>query len=113
MIVSDDAVAAAGVERHLIALGYDVRGGFTSLSEAAASTAEAAPDLVLIDLAGSGAETDVAALTAVRRHWTVPVVAMIEASAEPDLRDAGFAYVVKPVTDRELRVTLQLALCRH
>jgi PAS domain S-box-containing protein len=110
MIVSADAVAAAGIARQLTALGYDIAGVATSSSDAAASTIETVADLVLVDLALSGVETDV---TALQGQWTIPVVALIPETAESKLRDAALACVVKPVTNRELRATLELALCRH
>ncbi|MEX2283760.1 MAG: PAS domain-containing protein [Gemmatimonadota bacterium] len=115
MIVSGDLTAAREVERQVIALGYDVAAVVTSTSEAAASTAGTAPDLVLINAPLIGAANDMAALTELKQHWPIPVLLMVpEADAERLGRLAlttPINYIVQPFNARELRVNIELALC--
>ncbi len=98
-------------------LGYQVPDIATSEAEAIAIATEVPPDLVLIDIApGKVAKTGESAKE-LRRHWKVPVVFMIDESDEPALRGAGvsepYGFVVKPFSDRELRVNIDLALCKQ
>lgn len=113
LIVADEIPVSGELERRLIRLGYEVAAIASSGDGAVAGTAQAAPDLVLVDTVLRG---DMAA-NELRRHWKIPVVFLIAEADEASLRRAGVTepdgYVVKPCTDRELRVTIELARCKH
>ena len=117
LIVDDEIIVARELEGRLTGLGYEVAAIASSEGEAIAMTAQAAPDLVLMDMVLSGDMNSVGAANELRRHWKIPVVFMIAETDEASLRRAGVTephgYVVKPSTDRELRVNIELALCKH
>jgi PAS domain S-box-containing protein len=116
LIVGSETTVGRDLQTRLDGLGYEVVGVASSESEAIAVTAKAAPELVLMEMAreemksaGGGKE--------LRQRWKIPVVFMIpEADAATmrlgEMKDSG-AYVVSPSTDRELRATIDLVLCRH
>jgi PAS domain S-box len=117
LIVDDEIIVAKDLEARLTGLGYDVPAIASSEAEAIAMTARAAPDLVLMDIALSGDMTSVDALNKFRGQWQIPVVFIIPATDEADLRRPGVtepgSYVVKPFTQRELHVNIELALCKN
>jgi PAS domain S-box-containing protein len=115
LIIADELLAGAELEGRLARLGYEV--AHASSGGAAAIAAPPAPDLVLVDR-GRHRDTDrVEEADELRRHRHVPVLFMIAQTDEAGLRRAGMTephgYVVKPCSDRELRVTIELALCKH
>jgi PAS domain S-box-containing protein len=117
LIVADEDLVGGELEVRLTGLGYEVTAIASSGGEAVAMAAQAAPDLVLMDLSPRGGVNGVEAAKELRRHWKRPVLFMIPETDEATLPGAGVAepygYVVKPCTDRELRVNIELALCKH
>jgi PAS domain S-box-containing protein len=117
LIVADENLVRGELEVHLTRLGYVVAAIASSGSEAVARTAQAAPDLVLVDMFPRGDVNGAEAAKVLRRRWKIPVVFMIPETDEASMLGAGVTepcgYVVKPGTDRELRVSLELALCKH
>jgi PAS domain S-box-containing protein len=117
LIVADEILVGEELEGRLTRLGYGVAAIASSGGEAVAMTAQAAPDLVLVDMVPRGDMNRVGAAKELRGHWKIPVVFTISETDEAGLRGAGvtepYGYVVKPCTDRELRVNLELTLCKH
>ena len=117
LIVGDDIIVARQLAARLGTLGYDGVGIGSSDGAALSTSAEAAPDLLLVDIAPGGTSTSVSLVTQLRRRWEIPVVFLTTETDESDLRAAGavepFGQVVKPVSDRDLGVTIELMLCRH
>jgi PAS domain S-box-containing protein len=117
LIVDDDAVVAKELEEILTRLDYEVLGIAPAGGEADAITAGAAPDLILMDMALRGDTEAVAAADALQRRWPIPVVFMTADTNEARLRQAGvaepYAYVAKPFSERELRINIELALCKE
>jgi PAS domain S-box-containing protein len=116
LLIVDEIVTARGLAERLAALGYDVVGVASSDDQAVADTATTAPDLVLLHLARSD-ERDGVAINDLRRHWRIPVLFVIAAADESGLRRAGvtepYGYILAPFTDRDLDITIDLAICRH
>jgi CheY-like chemotaxis protein len=117
LIVNDAGVVARELEARVTTLGYEVAATASSGVDAVAMAASAAPDLVLMDMVLQGNVSAVAAADTIRRLRSIPVVFMGTAADEATVQRAGLAepygYVVSPFSDRELRVTIELALCRH
>lgn len=113
LIADDDVAAAAMLARRLSGLGY---GAAITSSKGAAVPGQPTPDLVLLSAHLRG-ELTAGAVDALRQHWKLPIVLVIEASEEERLRQAGgtdpCARVVEPFTDRELHANVELALCMH
>ena len=115
LIVDHEIVVAKELERMLAELGYAV--AIASSGSEAIATAGAAPDLVLMDgMLGDGLNA-LGVADELRRHWQVPIILMTADGDEARLREASvtrpYRYVVKPFTPRELRITIELALCTH
>jgi len=117
LIVDDHITVARELEGRLIRLGYEVVAIASSGDEAIAMTAQDAPDLVLMDIALRGDTNSVETANELQRYGKIPVVLMIAQTDEAIVPRAGvsypYGYVVKPFSERELRVNIELALCKH
>jgi PAS domain S-box-containing protein len=113
VLIVGDASVAGTLARTVAGFGYNV--STTRSARAALSLDSAgAPELVLLDSDGGG--PGVRDAGELYWKWRVPVVV---AGADPaDETHSGLGSSLVPVlpspyTDRELRTTIELALCRH
>ena len=117
LIVEDDAILALDLQRMLARLGYTVAGPLASGAEALALLSDNPVDLVLMDIELAGAMNGIAAAEIIHRTIAVPVVFLTGFSQDPLLEQAKIAapygYLIKPVPERELSATLEMALHRH
>ena len=117
LVVEDQALIGLDLERQLARLGYRVLPRVASGEEAVAACAAAPPDIVLMDIFLAGPMDGIEAATEIHRARDVPVV-FLSANSEPDTRQraraaAPYGYLIKPFGERELAVTLELALAKH
>ena len=117
LILGDDALREERLRQRLIALGYDVA-ATASTREAAIALAERAdPDLLLIDTQMGGESRGVAIADELHATRRIPTVLVFVESDQPVLEQARvfdrYGSVMIPFTDRELRATVELALCRR
>lgn len=114
LIAEDDTVIARELAVRLAGFGYEVTGIVGSGAEAVTATSHARPDVVLMNVALAGAIDSLTAAEEIRRRWQVPTVFLVPADDHPLLTRATvpepFGYVVKPYTNRELRMNLGMAL---
>jgi PAS domain S-box-containing protein len=129
LVVEDEALIAAHLEHMLARLGYDVVGAFASGEEAlqfVETCAEATgpeparskmPDLVLMDIKLAGELDGIETAAQVRERFDIPVVYLTGYGEEMVIQEAKvtepFGYVGKPMRERELGATVEMALYRH
>lgn len=113
LVVEDNYFVALGVESALLDAGYEVIAVVDSGEEALQSVADAAPDLVLMDIRLAGALDGIDTAVALRRMN----IASLFASAHCDdaIRARGAAadprgWLVKPFTDAQMLTAVRLAL---
>jgi PAS domain S-box-containing protein len=116
-IVEDEGIVAADIEDHLKRLEFDVAGNAASGEDAVSRVAEARPDLVLMDIVLRGEMDGLEAARQIREQFDIPVV-FLTSHADPSTfrwasRTEPFGYVLKPFDERELRITIEMALYRH
>jgi len=116
LIAEDDPVIALGLETTLAGLGHEVVARVDEGHRAVAEAARTRPDAIVLDLLMPG----LSGLEVARRvtaERPVPIVA-VTAYDDPSLveeaasRGVG-AYLVKPVTPRQVGSALRLAVSRH
>ena len=117
LIVEDELIVAEDLRRRLQGMGYEVRGVVTSGDEAIRRVGESHPDLVVMDISLRGDMDGVEAAHRIREQYGTPVV-YITGHGDPDtLQRAkstpGFAFVLKPVEDREMQYILEMVLKRQ
>ena len=117
LVVEDEAVVAIDVRGHLERLGYEVVAVADTGEDACRLAAELTPDLVLMDVQLRGAMDGVEAGAQIRRQLSLPVVYLTAYADEETLGRAKatgpHGYVLKPFDERDLHVTLEVALHKH
>jgi PAS domain S-box-containing protein len=117
MIVEDEAIVVTHLRIHLTQLGYQVVGTAAKGERALALAAEVRPDLVLMDIGLQGPMDGIETAIAMRRRFQIPVV-FLTAHAERTLLQRAklaepFGYIIKPVKERDLEVSIEIALHKH
>ncbi len=114
LIVEDDQITAAHLERILYHLGYEISACVASGAEAIASVEENRPHVVLMDINLDGDMTGIDAAHVMRRRHRLPVIYLTAFSDSDIIRQAGmsepYGYLVKPIQRETLQSTIQMAL---
>jgi PAS domain S-box-containing protein len=117
LIAEDDGILAAQLEDMLSRLGYTVLPPVAT-GEAAVDHALAdKPDLVIMDIELVGEMNGITAATRIRTVSDIPIIYLTGYSQDTLLEEAKlttpYGYLIKPTTERELAVTVRMALYRH
>ena len=114
LIVDDEVIIAADLELRLISLGYAVRGKATRADQALDLVRQTRPDLVLMDIVLQGDMDGIETAEILRDKYDTPVI-FITAYADTERLERAklanpFGYILKPFQDRDLKITLEMAL---
>jgi diguanylate cyclase (GGDEF)-like protein/PAS domain S-box-containing protein len=116
LIVEDEKITAMEIAEHLQSHGYQPLGPCTSGEEAVASAYALHPDAVLMDIALKGPMDGVQAAEAIRFIGRCPVIYVTAHTDQATLDRAKvtepFGYVLKPISERELHIAIEIALYR-
>lgn len=115
LIAEDNSKTRIFLKNQLELLGYTVAGVASNGKAAVELAAELAPDLIIMDV--KMPEVDgIEAARAITSKQTVPIILITGMSSDEMASkaiDAGvFAYLVKPVTKKQLEPAIKLALAR-
>jgi two-component system, cell cycle sensor histidine kinase and response regulator CckA len=117
LVVEDEHIVAKDIATRLIRRGYDVLGIVGSAHEAIEETGVRRPDLVLMDVMLKGEMDGIAAADRIRELHNIPVVYLTAYADEKTLQRAkitdAFGYILKPFEERELYITIEMALYKH
>lgn len=117
MIVEDEVFIAADIQQTLTALGYNVTIMVSSGEEAIQQARLAPPDLILMDIHLAGQMDGIEAASAIRARQQIPIIYLTADADEAMLARAKitepFGYLLKPFQERELHITLQIALYKY
>ena len=117
LIAHGNTSATTELEARLTTLGYGVVASASSTEAAVTLAASINPDLLLLEAALPGEMSVAMAAAAIRLNRAVPIVFIGSEADEATLRQARvgepYGFLEPPFRDRELRVTLDLALCKH
>lgn len=117
LIVEDDGIIATRLHDTLTRCGYNAPAPVASGEEAVAAVTAAAPDLVLMDIELAGAMNGTTAAEHIHADFDIPIVYLTAYSQAAQLQRAKatspYGYLIKPVAERELLATLEMALHRH
>jgi len=117
LIVEDEAIIAADLERRLNRLGCEVVGRAATGEDAVRLADALKPELVLMDINLRG-ELD-GTQTAQRLHhqMQLPVIYLTASSDAAVVKRAksteAFGYLLKPLDERLLHITIEMALYKH
>jgi PAS domain S-box-containing protein len=113
ILIVSDGTAANELAARVAGCGYEVAGAASSGREATALAGEAQPDLVLMDLSSDDEIGGVEAAGKIQQWRPIPVIFLTASSGPPLPRARASELVedlVQPFTDRELRLSIELAL---
>lgn len=117
LVVEDERVVARDIEKRLKKLNYTIIGSVASGEEALIKAAELRPDLVLMDIQLKGRMDGITAAEHIRVDFDIPVIYLTAFADEDTLQRAKttepFGYIVKPFDERDLHVTIEVALRRR
>jgi two-component system cell cycle sensor histidine kinase/response regulator CckA len=117
LVVEDERVVAADIEKCIKGLGYEVVGSAASGVEALRMAVRTEPDLVLMDIKLKGDLDGVDVASALHERLKIPVV-YLTAFADVEIlerarKTAPSGYVLKPFDESILRAAIELAFDRH
>ncbi len=114
VIVEDDDELAQFIQLKLEHLGYNTVACTGNGVEAILLTGKLKPDLVLMDIVLLGDMDGISAAVEIHQQWQVPVVFLTSLDGDEVIEKVkysnAYGYVVKPFTDRELKIGLEMAL---
>ncbi|MBF0319657.1 MAG: response regulator [Nitrospirae bacterium] len=117
LVVEDEIITARDIEAKLKKLGHGVVGIASSGEEAIKKAVELAPDMILMDITLEGKMDGIEASIEIDKHLNLPIIYL---TAHTDLITLHRAkvtephgYIVKPFTQRDLIITISMALYKH
>ncbi|HSN56035.1 MAG TPA: EAL domain-containing protein, partial [Candidatus Sulfomarinibacteraceae bacterium] len=117
MIVEDEGVVAMHLAKAVAGWGYRVTAIAATADQALRAAEGDPPDLVLMDIGLRGEADGIEAATQLRARSPIPVIYLTafgdEATIERAKATEPYGYALKPINERELKVTIEMALCRH
>ncbi len=117
LIVEDDPSVAEHIHLQLQNLAYESVGIARESSQAIAMAEDLRPDLVLMDTSLNNENNGITAAEQIHSRCHLPIVFLTGIQSEEILTHTkntqSFGYIVKPFSERELAITLELALYKH
>jgi PAS domain S-box-containing protein len=118
LIVEDEAIVAKELEERLKGLGYEVAGAVASGEEALSLVgSDQRLDLVLMDIVLKGKLDGIETAARIHALFDIPVVYVTAYADEGTLQRAKagepFGYILKPFSERDLHVAVEVALYKH
>jgi PAS domain S-box-containing protein len=114
LIVEDEAIIAMETESQLQSLGYEVTSIVNNGEDAIKKTESDKPDLILMDIRIKGEMDGIETAEVIRNKFGIPVIFLTAYADEERLNRAKltqpFGYLLKPIQERELKVTIAMAL---
>ena len=116
LVVEDERLVARHLKTSLNLMGYEVPAMVASGKEAVEQAVSLQPHLVLMDIWLKGDMDGIAAAEQIQAQLNIPVVFLTAYGDEATLRRAKitqpYGYILKPFEEKELRVTMEIALQR-
>ncbi|MBP1648872.1 MAG: multi-sensor hybrid histidine kinase [Bacteroidetes bacterium] len=117
LVVEDESIVAKDIVNRLKHLGYTVTGTVASGEEAVRAATLRPPDLVMMDIMLKGNMDGIEAARRILETLDIPVVYLTAYADEKTLHRAkvteAFGYLLKPFEERELHITIEIALYKH
>ncbi|MBI4286002.1 MAG: PAS domain S-box protein [Chloroflexi bacterium] len=117
LIVEDEGIEALDIRRRLVSLGYPTPEIVFSGEDAIKKADELRPDLILMDIMLHGEIDGVTAAEQIHARLDIPIIYLTAYADEDTLKRARitepYGYIVKPFRDREVHITIDMALYKH
>ncbi|MDJ0557419.1 MAG: EAL domain-containing protein, partial [Microcoleaceae cyanobacterium MO_207.B10] len=117
MIVEDESIIAEDLADSLRSMGYTVVDIVASGEEAILIAAEKKPHLILMDVMLQGEIDGITTAEKIQSNHQIPIIFLTAYTDNKTLervkKTNPFGYVVKPFEERNLHLTIEIALQRH
>jgi AmiR/NasT family two-component response regulator len=117
LVVEDEALVAEDIAAHLRQLGHEVVGIVDNGEDAVRQAFALTPDAVLMDVQLRGGMDGTEAARQIRVTVGVPVIFLTSHSDALVVKRAKesepYGFILKPFTERELMVQIEMAVYRH
>ncbi|HTA47431.1 MAG TPA: response regulator [Bryobacteraceae bacterium] len=117
LVVEDEALIAADIQKRLERLGYSVPEIAASGEEALRFAGSTPFDLILMDIRLNGKLDGIATANALKENSDTPVVYMTAHADQETIRRARltqpFGYILKPITDDDLSSAIEIGIYKH
>ncbi|MBF0328619.1 MAG: response regulator [Nitrospirae bacterium] len=117
LVVEDEIITARDIESKLKKIGYNVCDIASSGKEAIQKAEDLMPDMILMDITLEGDMDGIEAATQIEKRLHIPFVYLTAHSDLDTLHRAKitepYGYIVKPFTQRDLIITIGMALYKH
>jgi len=114
MIVEDDFIICEQTKTIVESIGYEVIATAGTAEEAIQKAAELRPDIILMDIQLKDKMDGIEAAHLIRERFDIPVIFTTAYTDEKRVRRAKhtdpYGYLIKPVQERDLRITIEMAL---
>lgn len=116
-ILEDESVVAMDLRGRLERLGYSVVGVYGDGISALAGIAKIGVDLALLDISLGSGMSGINVGSQLRDRYNIPFIYLTAYSDQDTLKNAKmtepFGYLVKPISDAELKTTIEIALYKY
>ncbi|MGK7920674.1 MAG: putative bifunctional diguanylate cyclase/phosphodiesterase [Trichodesmium sp.] len=117
MIVEDESIIAEDLADSLRSMGYAVVDIVASGEEAILRAEEKQPNLILMDIMLQGEMDGVTTAKQIQSNLQIPIIFLTAYTDNQTLQRVKstnpFGYIVKPFEERNLHLTIEIALQRH
>ena len=117
LVVEDEQIVATELREILAGLGYRTIAAASTGLEALARTEETHPDLILMDIRIKGEMDGIETASRITARWNIPIIYVTAHADRETLRRAKvtgpLGYVLKPFSERELQIAIEMALYKH
>jgi PAS domain S-box-containing protein len=117
LIVEDDAIVSLELMEKVRKFGYNAIGPARTGEEAIRIALTEEPDIILMDIILEGQITGIEAVNTIRETKDIPVIYVTASSDRETVEKAKsttpFGYLVKPIDERELVITIEMTLKRR
>ena len=114
MIVEDEAIVGEELKISLEDMDYTVTSIVKSGEQAIEKAEQDCPDIILMDIRLKGRMDGIEAAELIRSRLEIPVVFLTAYADDDKLERAKltmpFGYILKPFQDRDLKVTIEIAI---
>ncbi|MCB9136614.1 MAG: diguanylate cyclase [Anaerolineales bacterium] len=117
LIVEDEQIVAMDLQSSLEICGFSIVGQASRGDDAMQKVAELRPDLIMMDIGLKGDIDGIEAATQIRQQFNLPVIFLTAFANQSTVERARtaepYGYILKPFEERELVVTIEMALYKH
>lgn len=117
LVVDDDSAATDTIVRSLTRKGYSITSVVTSGEDAIKHIQTNKPDVVLMDITLNGRMDGIESADYIKNNFQIPLIYMSAHTDQAFIERAKitepYGYIIKPFTQRELEIVVDMAIYKH